>query len=291
MFRATLRIDTKDGRKAEFHGVIHAKRNNQIKQNEHFKDERNINLKMSRRVEVIINSPVQLEQSAPPVYITESKPGDHPGVLGFLKINPAVLGWLEILAGAVAFGLVFWNYERWLLIPVSYLLLTGLITATAACTRNACLVIAAQVLNLLNIFSALAVLMVFFLLFYIMFTIRVYLARSMGSADIAFVVCNILAVILSLIIFSTSCCWCKSRKRLMIIQMNTVPAAVPNDTVDHPEPVLVVTSPPAYSPVPSSEPPAYEDERRSLVTVPSAPVWTSKRWKEDLHRSRKPIQV
>ncbi|XP_051576197.1 uncharacterized protein LOC127453671 [Myxocyprinus asiaticus] len=248
---------------------------------------------MSRRVEVIINSPVQLEQSASPVYITESKPGDHPGVLGFLKINPAVLGWLEILAGAVAFGLVFWNYERWLLIPACYLLLTGVITATAACTRNACLVVTSQVLNLLNIFSALTVLMVFFLLFYIMFTVRVYLTRLLSSVDIAFVVCNILAVILSVIIFSTSCCWCKSRKRLMIIQMNTMPAAVANDTVDHPgpEPVLGVTSPPAYSPVPSSEPPAYEDERRSLVTVPSAPEWRSKSWKEELHRSRKPIQV
>lgn len=41
----------------------------------------------------------------------------------------------------------------------------------------------------------------------------------------------------------------------MIIHMNSVPPAVVNDDVDHPVPVPV---PPAYSPVPSSEPPAYE---------------------------------
>lgn len=45
----------------------------------------------------------------------------------------------------------------------------------------------------------------------------------------------------------------------MIIHMNSVPPAVVSDVVDH-----VVPVPPAYSPVPSSEPPAYEVCDKSL---------------------------
>lgn len=47
---------------------------------------------MSRKVEVIINSAAPQDQAECPVYVTESKPGDSPGVTGFLKINPAALG-------------------------------------------------------------------------------------------------------------------------------------------------------------------------------------------------------
>ncbi|KAA0702573.1 hypothetical protein E1301_Tti022130 [Triplophysa tibetana] len=243
---------------------------------------------MSRTVEVVIGSPVHLDQSSgsSPVYVTETKPGDPPGVRGFLKVNPDALGWLQILAGAVVFGAVYWNYESWLLIPACFLILTGVITTTAACTRNPCLVVTSQVLNLINIFSTTAVLLVFLLLFYIILTIRVFLYRSLNSIDVTFIVCNVLALVFSLIIFATSCCWCKSRKRLMIIHMNSVPPAVVSDVVDH-----VVPIPPAYSPVPSSEPPAYEYERQPSVSEPSAPVWDMQRWKDELHRSRKPIQV
>lgn len=108
-----------------------------------------VTLKMSRTVEVVIGSPVHLDQpsGSSPVYVTETKPGDPPGVRGFLKINPDALGvkftshwfnvsvvfcvetegfsfsvfqWLEILTGAVVFGLVFWNYESWLLLPACF---------------------------------------------------------------------------------------------------------------------------------------------------------------------------
>ncbi|KAK9961584.1 hypothetical protein ABG768_009361 [Culter alburnus] len=246
---------------------------------------------MSRKMEVIINPAAPQDQAACPVYITESKPGDSPGVTGFLKINPAALGWLEILTGAVGFGLVFWNYERWFLIPTCYLILNGVITATAACTRNACLVVTAQVLNLLNILSALIVFIIFFLLFYVASSVRVFLAPSLGPTDIAFMACNVLAIIYSLIIFATSCCWCKSRKRLMVIHMSTAsPApAVVSDVVDQPR---TASSPPSYySPIPTSEPPAYEDERRSTLSRASAERWDMRRWKDELHRSRKPIQV
>ncbi|XP_055067621.2 uncharacterized protein [Misgurnus anguillicaudatus] len=244
---------------------------------------------MSRKVEVVVNAPVHLEESTSPIYVTEAKPGDPPGVRGFLKINPASLGWLEILTGGLAFGLVFWNYERYLLIPACYLVLTGVVTATAACTRNSCLVVTSQILNFFNIISCVIVVVLFLMLFYIASTVRVFLAPSMTSWDIAFVVCNGLGSVLSLIIFSTTCCWCKSRKHVMIFHMNTIPPAVMNNVtcVDHPGAV-----PPAYySPVPSSEPPAYEFEHRSSVSGPSAPVWDERRWKEELYRSRKPIQV
>jgi len=49
---------------------------------------------MSRRLQVIISSsaPQDLDQDEPPLRITESKPGEHPGVKGFLMIKPAILG-------------------------------------------------------------------------------------------------------------------------------------------------------------------------------------------------------
>ncbi|XP_077086087.1 uncharacterized protein LOC143738081 [Siphateles boraxobius] len=243
---------------------------------------------MSRKVEVIINSAASQDQSACPVYITESKPGDAPGVTGFLKINPAVLGWLEILTGAVAFGLVFWNYERWFLIPTCYLILNGVVTATAACTRNPCLVVTAQVLNLFNIFSSLTVFIIFFLLFYVTSSVRVFLAPSLGPTEIVFMACNVLALVFSVIIFGTSCCWCKSRKRLMVIHMSSASPDVVSDVVDQ----RPASSPPSYySPVPSSDPPAYEDERRSTLSRASAARWDKRRWIDELHRSRKSIQV
>ncbi|XP_043113639.1 uncharacterized protein LOC122357992 isoform X2 [Puntigrus tetrazona] len=83
---------------------------------------------MSRRVEVIINSSAPQDQDESPLQITESKPGNHPGVKGFLLIKPAVLGWLEILTGSCVFGLVYWNYTLWLLIPACLVILIGVIT-------------------------------------------------------------------------------------------------------------------------------------------------------------------
>ncbi|XP_067305593.1 uncharacterized protein [Pseudorasbora parva] len=243
---------------------------------------------MSRRVEVMLNS-APPDPSACPVYITETEPGDAPGVTGFLKINPALLGWLEILTGAVAFGLVFWKYERWFLIPTCYLILNGVITATAACTRNPCLVVSAQALNLLNIFSSLGVFVFFFLMFYVTWSVRVFLAPSMGASEYAFMGCNVLAIIFSLLIFATSCCWCKSRKRLMVIHMSAASPAAVSDVVDQPR---LASSPPSYySPVPLSEPPAYEDERRSTLSRASDSRWDMRRWKDELYRNRKPIQV
>ncbi|XP_056331609.1 uncharacterized protein LOC130243458 [Danio aesculapii] len=241
---------------------------------------------MSRHVEVVINP---TDQSHAPVLVSESTTGDPPGVTGFLKINPAALGWLEILTGGAAFGLVFWNYERMLLIPACFLILVGVITATAACTRNPCLVVTSQALNLLNIFSAVAVIILFFILFYLAFSIRVFLAHPLSPKDMAFISCNVLGLVFSLIIFATSCCWCKSRKRLMVIHMSPVPpAVVSDDVVDHPRPVFSL---PAYSPVPTSEPPAYEDERRSTLSRSSAPRWDKRRWIEDLQNNRRPLQV
>ncbi|XP_039544831.1 uncharacterized protein LOC120491211 [Pimephales promelas] len=243
---------------------------------------------MSRKVEVIINTGAQQDQSACPVYITESKPGDAPGVTGFLKINPAVLGWLEILTGGVAFGLVFWNYERWFLIPTCYLILNGVVTAIAACTRNPCLVVTAQVLNLFNIFSSLTVFIIFFLLFYVTSSVRVFLAPSLGPTEVAFMACNAVALLLSVIIFATLCCWCKSRKRLMVIHMSSASPDVVSDVMDR----RPASSPPSYySPVPPSDPPAYEDERRSTLSRASAARWDKRRWIDELHRSRKSIQV
>lgn len=49
-------------------------------------------VKMSRRVQVIISSSAPQDQNEPPLQITESKPGEHPGVKGFLMIKPAILG-------------------------------------------------------------------------------------------------------------------------------------------------------------------------------------------------------
>ncbi|KAK7158384.1 hypothetical protein R3I93_009560 [Phoxinus phoxinus] len=243
---------------------------------------------MSRKVEVVINSAASQDQSACPVYITESKPGDAPGVTGFLKINPAVLGWLEILTGGVAFGLVFWNYERLFLIPTCYLILNGLVTATAACTRNPCLVVTAQVLNLFNIFSCLTVCIIFFLLFYVTSSVRVFLAPSLGQTEVAFMACNAVAMVFSVIIFATSCCWCKSRKSLMVIHMTSASPDVLSDVTDQ----RLASSPPSYySPVPPSDPPAYEDERRSTLSRASADRWDKRRWIEELQRSRKSIQI
>ncbi|XP_016111734.1 uncharacterized protein [Sinocyclocheilus grahami] len=250
---------------------------------------------MSRRVEVIINSSAPQDQAEPPLQITESKPGEHPGVKGFLKMHPAVLGWLEILTGSMVFGLVYWNYDLWLLIPACFVILIGVITATAACTRNPCLVITSQVLNLLNICNVVATIVVFFVIVVLGILRDVFfghllrahfLSRSESSqsltTNIAFVACNGLGLIFSLLIIPTLCCWCKPRKRLMVIHMNTA------DVVDHPRPE---SSPPAYSPVPSSDPPAYEEERRSTLSGVSAQTWAMRKWKEELQRSRKPIQV
>ncbi|XP_050986873.1 uncharacterized protein LOC127178196 [Labeo rohita] len=266
------------------------------------RDQRNTNNKMSRNVEVIINNAAQNDQTDAPVHITESKPGEHPGVKGFLMICPAVLGWLEILTGFVIFGLVFWIYTLWLLIPACVLILIGVITATAACTHNPCLVITSQVLNLLNICNVVAAIILFFVTVFIEIlkdalfeaVLRAHLltSRSVSSnsqtANIIFIACNVLALILSLLIIGTSCCWCRSRKRLVVIHMSSASAAEGGDEVDYP---CLEPSPPAYSPVPSSDPPAYEEERRSTLSGVSSQRWAMRKWKEELQRSRKPIQV
>ncbi|TRY59998.1 hypothetical protein DNTS_020256 [Danionella cerebrum] len=220
---------------------------------------------MSRRLEVVIGPPGG-DLSTAPVFVTETKPGDPPGVTGFLKINPAILGWLEILNGASIFGLVFWNYERLFLIP-------------------ACFVVTSQALNLLNVFSSITVIFVFIIVFYVAFSFRVFLAQPITATEVAFVCINLLAAVFSLIVFATSCCWCRSRKRLMVIHMSagdhpcTVVPVSPllADAVDHQcslDPVVPpisdavddpcsVFSPPAYSPAPSSEPPAKNVAQRS----------------------------
>ncbi|XP_016322359.1 uncharacterized protein LOC107673328 isoform X2 [Sinocyclocheilus anshuiensis] len=257
--------------------------------------------RMSRRVEVIISSSAPQDQAEPPLQITESKPGEHPGVKGFLMIKPAVLGWLEILTGAGVFGLVYWNYTLWLLIPACFVILIGVITATAACTHNPCLVITSQVLNLLNVCNVVTAVLLFFVRVFFVFLgdivgaiVRTHFLSSRSessssqTANIAFIACNVLALIFSLIIIVTSCCWCRSRKRLMVIHMNAASPAALSDDVDYLCPEL---SPPAYSPVPSSDPPAYEEERRSTLSGVSTQKWAMRKWKEELQRSRKPIQV
>ncbi|XP_059424601.1 uncharacterized protein LOC132158970 [Carassius carassius] len=256
---------------------------------------------MSRRVEVILNSSAPQDPADPPLHITESKPGEHPGVKGFLMIKPAILGWLEILTGAGVFGLVYWNYTLWLLIPAAFVILIGVITATAACSHNPCLVVTSQVLNLLNICNVLTAVVVFFVQVLFVFlgdmvgaALRTHFVSgrsespSSQTANIAFIACNVLALIFSLLIIMTSCCWCRSRKRLMVIHMNPAPSADLSDEVDYP---CLELSPPAYSPVPSSEPPAYEEERRSTLSGVSTRKWAMRKWKEELRRSRKPIQV
>ncbi|KAK2903698.1 hypothetical protein Q8A67_008411 [Cirrhinus molitorella] len=263
-------------------------------------EQRNTNSKMSTKVEVIINNSAEPDQTETPVHITESKPGEHPGVKGFLMICPAVLGWLEILTGSVVFGLVYWNYSLWLLIPACVVILIGVLTTIAACTRNPCLVMTSQLLNLLNICNVLIAVIVLLVMVFVMIPIDEVVAYFLGtrvlrsrpetpqsqSTNIAFVACNVLVLILSLIIIGTTCCWCRTRKRLMVIHMNAASLAATGDEVDHP---CLELSPPAYySPVPSSDPPAYEDERRSTL---STQRWAMKKWKEELQRSRKPIQV
>ncbi|XP_052475246.1 uncharacterized protein LOC128031070 isoform X1 [Carassius gibelio] len=257
---------------------------------------------MSRRVEVIINSLTPRDQDEPPLHITESKPGEHPGVKGFLMIHPEVLGWLEILTGSMVSGLVYWNYDLWLLIPACFVILIGVITATAACTHNRCLVITSQVLNLLNICNVLAAIIVFFVVFFLGILKDMLFGHLLRSrflnglsesypslpVNISFVACNILALIFSLLIIMTLCCWCKTRKRLMVIHMNAASPAAVSDVVDHPCPE---SSPPGYSPVPSSDPPAYEEERLSTLSGVSAQEWAMRKWKRELQRSRKPIQV
>ncbi|RXN05169.1 ras GTPase-activating [Labeo rohita] len=219
------------------------------------RDQRNTNNKMSRNVEVIINNAAQNDQTDAPVHITESKPGEHPGVKGFLMICPAVLG-----------------------------------------------VITSQVLNLLNICNVVAAIILFFVTVFIEIlkdalfeaVLRAHLltSRSVSSnsqtANIIFIACNVLALILSLLIIGTSCCWCRSRKRLVVIHMSSASAAEGGDEVDYP---CLEPSPPAYSPVPSSDPPAYEEERRSTLSGVSSQRWAMRKWKEELQRSRKPIQV
>ncbi|XP_042629234.1 uncharacterized protein LOC109052248 [Cyprinus carpio] len=257
---------------------------------------------MSRRVEVIINSSAPQDQDEPPLHITESKPGEHPGVKGFLKFHPEVLGWLEILTGSMVLGLVYWNYDLWLLIPACFVILIGVITAIAACTRNRCLVITSQVLNLLNICNVVTAIVAFFVVVFLGILRDAFFGHLLRGhflngrsesnqslpANMAFVTCNILALIFSFLIIMTLCCWCKPRKRLMVIHMNAASPAAVSDVVDHPRPV---SSPPAYSPVPSSDPPDYEEERRSMLSGVSAQKWASRKWKEELQRSRKPIQV
>ncbi|XP_051505252.1 uncharacterized protein si:ch211-175m2.4 [Myxocyprinus asiaticus] len=192
---------------------------------------------------------------ATPVY--QQQPNE---VSRFLKIKPLVFGVLEILTALIGIGFIIWQHFWFHLWSPVFCILTGAVTVSAACKPNPCLVKTAQVFNYVNIATAAT-------------SLRVNLVRW-GLSLVVLMGCDILALIFSIIIASSSCfCCCrpKSRSDAAVSYMNTNlpvnnivfvgqldPSALPQ-----PGSSVLSVMPANYRPVPTA-PPAY------YVPVPTA---------------------
>ncbi|CAM4703936.1 unnamed protein product [Leuciscus chuanchicus] len=188
---------------------------------------------------------------------------DQRVVSKFMTIRPKFLGVLDITISIGMIVLTICTGFLYLLWSCLISVLTGAVTVSAACKRNAFRVRISQFLNCFNAIAS-------------VLSIPFHCLDSDGVTLILLVVCDVLVFIISVIFTSSSCDCCRMKSRHVavsyinrdepyMIDNNIVlrgqrdPFAPPKNYVPSPS-----ASPAYYNPSPSASPPDYD-------TVPSAP--------------------